>query len=99
MEQQFSIPDTFREDVRRAAEILKAAGCTAVYVFGSLVKGSAGESSDLDLAVRGCPKAKFFHLWGKLHMALDHSVDLVDLDSEDPFAHYLQTHVELVQVG
>jgi hypothetical protein len=53
----------------------------------------------LDLAVRGCPKGGFFQLWGKLYMTLDHLVDLVDLDSEDPFANYLQTHAEMMQVG
>ncbi len=99
MDTRIEIPDEFEADLHRATEILKAAGCTDIYVFGSLAKGRAGESSDLDLAVRGCPKAGFFHLWGKLFMSLDHSVDLVDLDSEDPFAHYLQTHAELVQVG
>jgi hypothetical protein len=32
-------------------------------------------------------------------MTLDHLVDLVDLDSEDPFAHYLHTQAEMIQVG
>ena len=92
------IPDAFQADVRRATEILKEAGCTEIFVFGSLAKGRAGKSSDLDLAVRGCPKAGFFHLWGKLFMSLEHSVDLVDLDSEDPFARYLEMHAEVIQI-
>ncbi len=99
MDGRIDIPDAFRMDVHRATEILKEAGCTDIYVFGSLAKGRAHDDSDLDLAVRGCPKSGFFQLWGKLYMTLDHLVDLVDLDSEDPFADYLQTHAEMLQVG
>jgi len=92
------IPEAFHEDIRRAIQILKEAGCTEIFLFGSLAKGRVGNKSDLDLAVRGCPQDRFFHLLGKLLIELDHPVDLVDLDSLDPFARYLEEEGKLVRV-
>jgi predicted nucleotidyltransferase len=99
MRKRTEIPEAFRGDIRRATEILKAAGCTDVFLFGSLAKARARGTSDLDFAVRGCPPGSFYHLVGKLIFELDHPVDLVDLDSADPFARYLEMEGELMQVG
>jgi predicted nucleotidyltransferase len=99
MDVRIDIPDAFRADVHRATEILRTAGCSEIFLFGSLAEKRASVSSDLDLAVRGCPPGNFFRVLGKLIMELDHPVDLVDLDSQDPFARYLEEHEELVQVG
>ncbi len=99
MDTQIEIPDVFQADVHRATEILRAAGCSEIFLFGSLAERRASVSSDLDLAVRGCPPGSFFRVLGKLIMELDHPVDLVDMDSQDPFARYLAEHEELVQVG
>ena len=81
---------TFEKDIDRAVQILKEAGCTEIYLFGSVATGEANAKSDIDLAVRGCPPGRYFHILGRLMMALDHSVDLIDLDSADPFAEFLQ---------
>ena len=51
------------------------------------------------LAVRGCPKGKFFHLLGRLLLELEHPGDLVDLDRQHAFARYLEEEGELLQVG
>ena len=80
-------------------EILKEAGCTHVFLFGSLTAGKVRDGSDIDLAIRGCPKGRFFHLLGKLLLELDHSVDLVSLDRQDAFARYLEKEGELLRVG
>jgi len=93
------IPEAFREDVRRAVRILQEGGCSEVFVFGSVATGEVRGWSDLDLAVRGCPPDRFFHLFGKLLMELEHSVDLVDLDSRDPFVDHLGVHGELLRVA
>lgn len=90
---------SYQKNIRRAAEILKEAGCTAIFLFGSLASGNAGAKSDIDLAVRGCPKGKFFHLLGRLLLELDYPVDLVNLDRRDAFARYLEREGELVQIG
>jgi predicted nucleotidyltransferase len=96
--QTTSIADAFKADIDRAVQILKEEGCTEIYVFGSVATGETHASSDIDLAVRGCPPGRFFHMLGRLMMTLDHSVDLVDLDSADPFAQFLQQKRRLIRI-
>lgn len=87
-------------DIQRAVQILKAAGCAEVFVFGSTTTGHLRPDSDLDLAVRGCPPGEFFHLLGRLLLELDHSVDLINLDTPDnSFADRLQKEGVLVRIG
>jgi predicted nucleotidyltransferase len=96
---QLELPEAFEEDIRQAIKILKESGCTDIFLFGSLGERRERDGSDIDIAIRGCPKGKFFSLLGKLLLALDHSVDLVNLDSPDPFARYLEKEGRLLQVG
>lgn len=100
VQKEAKFPEVYERDIRRAVEILREAGCTGVFLFGSLATGEleAGPS-DIDLAVRGCPRGKFFYLLGKLLLELDHSVDLVNLDTRDAFASYLEEEGELLQIG
>ena len=98
MEEKVQLSETYSSDIQRAVDILKEAGCTQVFLFGSLAAGKVQEGADIDLAVRGCPKGKFFHLLGKLLRELHHSVDLVSLDRQDDFACYLEQEGELRQV-
>lgn len=93
------LPGPYKADILRAADLLASAGCRGIFLFGSLASGEEGDHSDIDIAVRGCPEGEFFHLLGRLFLELDHRVDLVDLDSEDPFARYLEEEGRLVQVG
>ena len=97
--EELTLPASVEEDIRRAVEILKAAGCTEVFVFGSLAAGKSEGHRDIDLAIRGCPRGRFFHLLGRLIMELRHPVDLVNLDSSDPFARFLEEEGELLKVG
>ncbi len=99
MTPKIQVPEVYEKDISRAVAILKAAGCSQVFLFGSLASGKVREGSDIDLAVRGCPQGSFFHLLGRLLLELDHSVDLVSLDRPDPFARYLETQGGLLQVG
>ncbi len=94
-----SVPEPYRKDIRRAVEILKEAGCTDVFLFGSLAAGKVRDKSDIDLAVRGCPPGEFFNLLGRLLLELSYPVDLVNLDRQDAFARYLEEHGELFQIG
>jgi len=93
------IPETHQRSVQRAVEILKEAGCNQVFLFGSLITGRAGNDADIDLAIRGCPQGKFFELLGQLLLELEHSVDLVNLDSRDAFACYLEQEGDLLRIG
>ncbi len=99
MNELSQIPDTFQRDIRRAIEILKDAGCTGIYLFGSLASSKSRNASDIDLAIRGCPKQKYFQLLGKLMFELDKPVDLVDLDRQDSFSRYLLEEGELLRIG
>lgn len=92
------IPKSYRDDINRAIKILKEAGCTKVYLLGSIVEGNMGEASDIDLAIRGCSPNGFFHLLGKLMLELKHPVDLINLDRDDDFSRYLQKGDILVNV-
>ncbi|MBE2223486.1 MAG: nucleotidyltransferase domain-containing protein [Anaerolineae bacterium] len=90
----------YQKDLQQAIQILKNAGCSAIYLFGSHAIGKAHEQSDIDLAIQGCPQGQFFSIVGKLYMELDTRVDLVDLDNEsDPFARRLTVSGELVPVA
>lgn len=83
------LPKPYQDNLDRAVTILKNGGCTEGYLFGSLATGRFNTRSAIDLAVRGCPSGQFFHLLGKPLMTLDYPVDMVDLDSDDPFVHFL----------
>jgi predicted nucleotidyltransferase len=99
MNDKVQLPETYQKDVRRAVEILRGAGCTDIFLFGSLAGGKVTDQSDIDLAIQGCPKGKFFHLLGRLLLELDYPVDLVNLDRHDAFARYLEEEGELLQIG
>jgi predicted nucleotidyltransferase len=76
--------------LQQGAELLQEAGAREVYVFGSTVRGTASEESDVDLAVSGLPPASFFRVLARLSDLFDRSVDLVDLDEKTPFTEYLK---------
>lgn len=90
---------SMRDDLARAVHMLKAAGCSAVYLFGSVASGTYHDGSDIDLAVSGCTPERYFSLLGSLLGELEHPVDLVDLDAPDTFAARLRHSGTLVQIG
>ena len=94
-----NIPHRYREDIKRAITILKEAGCKEVFLFGSIAEGDIEETSDIDLAIRGCPQGMFFRLLGKLMLELNHSVDLIDLDKQKDFGEYLEKEGPLLHVA
>ncbi len=93
------LPQPYQKDIQRVVEILKAQGCSDIFLFGSLAHGEIHEQSDIDLAVRGCPPSNYFHAWGQLLMTLDCSVDLVNLDLQQDFADFLAEQGELLQIA
>ncbi|MBN2444939.1 MAG: nucleotidyltransferase domain-containing protein [Spirochaetales bacterium] len=94
-----TLPPHFRKDVHLALKILQQAGCTEIFLFGSIIGGRINEESDIDIAIKGCPKGLFFRLYGQLIRNLAHPVDLIDLDKQKSFYRYLQEHGELVRVA
>ena len=98
MSENVQLSDSYQKNIRRAVEILKGAGCTDVFLFGSLTTGETRDGSDIDLAIRGCPKVSFSSL-GRLLLELDYPVDLVSLDRQNDFAHYLEKKGGLLRIG
>jgi predicted nucleotidyltransferase len=93
------VPEVLQKEIDQAVSILKEEGCSEIFLFGSGAEGKVKDRSDLDLAIRGCPPGRFFHLLGRLLWELPRPVDLVNLDTQDPFAQYLQKEGALFQVG
>ncbi|MEK7443170.1 MAG: nucleotidyltransferase domain-containing protein [Chloroflexota bacterium] len=96
---EIKVPPVYEKDVRRAVQILKDAGCTHIFLFGSITSGKVTTRSDIDLAVRGCPKGKYFRVLGKLTREIDHPVDLVNLDTQISFAKHLEREHRLIQIA
>jgi len=93
------LPESHREDIRTAVDILRKEGCKEIYLFGSLVHGDSSDKSDIDLAVKGLEKRHYFKILGKLMMALEHSVDLINLEKQDRFSALLLEKGHLVRVA
>lgn len=93
------LPENFKPDIETAIAILKQEGCAEIFIFGSLANGHSTEKSDIDIAVKGCPRGKYFEIMAKLIMKLEHSIHLVNLDSGDDLGRFLQSNGELVHVA
>lgn len=93
------VPESYRSDIERAVKIATDAGCTNIYLFGSLKDGVVHSGSDIDLAVRGCPPGGYFSLWSKLIFSLQHPVDLVNLDLQEDLDRFLSEQGELIPIG
>jgi len=93
-----TIQSMFTTDVKIAAEILKSAGCSECYIFGSIYEGMANEESDIDLAIRGLPPEDFFYVYGQLSMQIKRAIDLVDLDDGTRFSRRLQQSEAMIRV-
>ena len=82
-----------------ATNLLKNAGCTEVFLFGSQATGRAHSGSDVDLGVKGLPPKLFFRIHWQLEEALKTKVDLVDFDFQKDFFELLQRIGELKKIG
>ena len=93
------LPTDFKKDIEKAVKILQEAGCTEIFLFGSIAHGKIHNNSDIDIAIRGCPTKLFFKVLGQLLVDLGHSVDLIDLDEQDRFGSFLIENGDLVRVA
>lgn len=83
------IPDQYKSDIDRAVNILKEEGCKEIFLFGSIARGNFSDNSDIDIAVKGIKKGRFFKIYAKLANALEHRVDLVDLNNNRRFTKHI----------
>jgi len=67
-----------------AAELLRERGATSVRLFGSLARGEATATSDIDLAVAGLPSRDYFPTLADLMALCGCPVDLVRIEEAPP---------------
>ncbi|PSN20156.1 hypothetical protein C7271_03630 [filamentous cyanobacterium CCP5] len=63
-------------------------GATRIIVFGSLLSDRFGDDSDIDLAVEGIPKERYFEAVARVNEFSDRWVDLKPLEDLD--THFRQ---------
>lgn len=68
------------EELEKIVDVSKKFGIKKVLLFGSCLE-NLESAHDIDIAVSGVRPEDFFIYYGKLSMAVDDEVDLVDLDS------------------
>lgn len=66
------------------ASMIRSAGASRVFVFGSVAEGTEHERSDLDLACWDLPADRYFDLLAELILRAPVPVDLVRLESAPP---------------
>lgn len=87
---EMNLPEDLEKDISLAAEILMQVGCKEVYLFGSIAEGSFSRGSDIDLAIVGLPKERFFAAYGRILTSVRRHVDLVGLDYDHDFGKRLR---------
>lgn len=74
------------QSVHRIAQVLRQQfGVTGVFVYGSLVKDQFTADSDIDIAVAGLAKDRFFEAVAVVNEECDRWVDLKPIESLEPY--------------
>jgi predicted nucleotidyltransferase len=71
--------EVFEKELKKIASISKEFGAKRVLLFGSCLE-DIESARDIDIAVSGIKPREFFKYYGKVSMAVDDEVDIVDLD-------------------
>ena len=93
------IPEKYRLDIEKAATCLKEEGCSAIFLFGSLVTGKYSDSSDIDLGIMGLPPRKYIRTYSKLNNIMKNRFDLIDFDENRKMYNFLCSIDEIVEIG
>jgi predicted nucleotidyltransferase len=82
--------------LQRYADVVRAMGATALYVFGSTVRDEAKETSDLDLFIDYDPNSRFnaFDLVGIKQFLEDELEIPVDVTTRDGLHPMLRRDIE-----
>lgn len=67
------------KELEKVVEFSREFGAEKVFLFGSCVE-DIDSARDIDIAVSGVKPRDFFIYYGKISMAVEDEVDLVDLD-------------------
>jgi len=93
------IPVKYKEDIKKAIVFLKNEGCSAVYLFGSMVTGKIHQNSDIDIGIVGLPAKKYFRVYALLDKELSNKIDLVDFDLNKDLYNLLNSLGEVAEIG
>ncbi len=93
------IPENYRNDIKKAADLLKRAGCKAVFLFGSMVTGKIHKDSNINIGIMGLPPQKFFRVWVDIDDEVSNVVELVDFDTCMDRYNLLNSFGEVVKIG
>ncbi len=95
-----NLPNSYRNDIKKATKILKENGAKEVFIFGSIANGRFDENSDIDIAVKGLNEKDFYKVASMLMFELENEFDLIDLDDkENRFSQMLLKVGGLLKVG
>lgn len=92
-------PKEIAEDIDSIRSILLDAGVTEIYLFGSYAEGEYRMESDIDIAVIGLEKSKFFKIYGKILSSVSRNVDIISLDYETVFSKEIRKQANLIRVA
>jgi len=70
---------SLKEELSKIVDISRDFGAKKVCLFGSCLE-DINSAQDIDIAVSGVEPGKFFKYYGKVSMAVEDEVDIVDLD-------------------
>ena len=74
------------QDTQHIAKVLRQDfGATGIFVYGSLVKDQFSAESDIDIAVTGIAKDRFFEAVAVVNDGCDRWVDLKPIESLEPY--------------
>ena len=93
------LPEKYQDDIKKATNLLRNAGCKGVFLFGSLITGDVHKDSDIDIGITGLHPSKFFRVYASLDRELTNRVDLVDFDLTNDFYGLLSSLGEVVEIG
>ena len=94
-----SLPKDIVDDIELAKSIILSAGAEEIYIFGSIADGNFSEESDIDIAIIGLEKKKFFQVYGELLSHLKRSVDIVGLDYHTDFSTQIKKESNFIRVA
>ena len=93
------LPKEILKDIDSIKSILLDAGVTEIYLFGSFAVGEYRTESDLDIAVIGLQKSKFFKVYGKILSTVARNVDIISLDYENDFSKEIKKQANMIRVA
>ncbi len=71
--------EIFDKELAKIVSINRKFGASKVLLFGSCLS-DIESANDIDIAVSGIKPKEFFRFYGKISMAVDDEVDLIDLE-------------------